>query len=917
MASGKKNSGNEKKPAVSSGGGLEKCREALAQAETKVGLLELIPTPVVAMDREFNVTYLNPAAASVVGRTQEACLGQKCYSLFKAEDCNTSNCQLGKAMRQDGIFTGDTVASLPSGALPIRYTGVALKDEEGNIVGGLEYVLDISEESKAVADIMGLVDAAVAGKLDARGNPENYSITGFKNIINGVNDTLDAVIGPLNVAAEYVDRISKGDIPATITDEYKGDFNEIKNNLNVMIDRVGAQIENLANIPTPIMTIDREFNITFMNKAGAKLVGLTPMECERRKCFDLFKTPHCRTPECRCNQAMERDTIAVGETVADPGGLNMPIQYTGAPIKDRNGNITGALEYVVDITETKKAIDDAQEKVEFLNNVPTPVMVVNKDFDVKFMNPAGAAAVGKTPEACLNQKCSTLFNTAHCNTPDCQVAKAMRQNAVCTSDTFAKLPSGELPIRYTGAPLKDADGNIVGGLEYVLDISEENKAVADIMGLVDAAVAGKLDARGNPDNYKIAGFKNIVKGINDTMDAVVAPLNVVAEYVDRISKGDIPASITEEYRGDFNEIKNNLNVLIDATNGVVKLAQKIAGGDLMVKVKKRCEQDELMIALERMVSDLTDIAVNMKTASDQVATGGQEISTAAQQMSQGATEQSSSIEEVSSSMEEMNSTIQQNADNAKQTASIAEKAARDSEEGGKAVAEAVHSMKSIADKIGIIEEIARQTNMLALNAAIEAARAGEHGKGFAVVAAEVRKLAERSQTAAKEISTLSGTSVEVAEKAGKLIEEIVPGVQKTAELVQEINAASAEQADGIGQVTKAIEQLDQVIQQNASATEQMASTSEELSGQAQQLQDAAAFFKVDTVQTGTLRRAETKKDRLSTTEDLRQRMSASPKRRYDSTVRAAGGGSFRVAEATAGGVGLDMSDTDDAEFERY
>jgi methyl-accepting chemotaxis protein len=917
MASGKKNSGNEKKPAVSSGGGLEKCREALAQAETKVGLLELIPTPVVAMDREFNVTYLNPAAASVVGRTQEACLGQKCYSLFKAEDCNTSNCQLGKAMRQDGIFTGDTVASLPSGALPIRYTGVALKDEEGNIVGGLEYVLDISEESKAVADIMGLVDAAVAGKLDARGNPENYSITGFKNIINGVNDTLDAVIGPLNVAAEYVDRISKGDIPATITDEYKGDFNEIKNNLNVMIDRVGAQIENLANIPTPIMTIDREFNITFMNKAGAKLVGLTPMECERRKCFDLFKTPHCRTPECRCNQAMERDTIAVGETVADPGGLNMPIQYTGAPIKDRNGNITGALEYVVDITETKKAIDDAQEKVEFLNNVPTPVMVVNKDFDVKFMNPAGAAAVGKTPEACLNQKCSTLFNTAHCNTPDCQVAKAMRQNAVCTSDTFAKLPSGELPIRYTGAPLKDADGNIVGGLEYVLDISEENKAVTDIMGLVDAAVAGKLDARGNPDNYKIAGFKNIVKGINDTMDAVVAPLNVVAEYVDRISKGDIPASITEEYRGDFNEIKNNLNVLIDATNGVVKLAQKIAGGDLMVKVKKRCEQDELMIALERMVSDLTDIAVNMKTASDQVATGGQEISTAAQQMSQGATEQSSSIEEVSSSMEEMNSTIQQNADNAKQTASIAEKAARDSEEGGKAVAEAVHSMKSIADKIGIIEEIARQTNMLALNAAIEAARAGEHGKGFAVVAAEVRKLAERSQTAAKEISTLSGTSVEVAEKAGKLIEEIVPGVQKTAELVQEINAASAEQADGIGQVTKAIEQLDQVIQQNASATEQMASTSEELSGQAQQLQDAAAFFKVDTVQTGTLRRAETKKDRLSTTEDLRQRMSASPKRRYDSTVRAAGGGSFRVAEATAGGVGLDMSDTDDAEFERY
>ncbi|MBF0477331.1 MAG: methyl-accepting chemotaxis protein, partial [Deltaproteobacteria bacterium] len=178
--------------------------------------------------------------------------------------------------------------------------------------------------------------------------------------------------------------------------------------------------------------------------------------------------------------------------------------------------------------------------------------------------------------------------------------------------------------------------------------------------------------------------------------------------------------------------------------------------------------------------------------------------------------------------------VAQNADNAKQTAAIAQKAAKDAQEGGKSVAETVKAMKSIAEKIGIIEEIARQTNMLALNAAIEAARAGEHGKGFAVVAAEVRKLAERSQTAAKEISVLSGSSVEVAERAGKLIEMIVPDIQKTAELVQEINASSSEQADGIQQVTKAVQQLDQAIQQGASATEEMASTSEELSSQAEQ-----------------------------------------------------------------------------------
>jgi methyl-accepting chemotaxis protein len=195
----------------------------------------------------------------------------------------------------------------------------------------------------------------------------------------------------------------------------------------------------------------------------------------------------------------------------------------------------------------------------------------------------------------------------------------------------------------------------------------------------------------------------------------------------------------------------------------------------------------------------------------------------------------------------MNSTVKQNADNSQQTAVIAIKSAEDGEKGGEAVRATVDAMKSIADKIGIIEEIARQTNMLALNAAIEAARAGEHGKGFAVVAAEVRKLAERSQSAAKEIGSVSTSSVQVSEQAGKILDEIVPGIRKTAALVQEINASSSEQAEGIGQVTKAILQLDQVIQQNSAATEEMSAASEELASQAETLLESAAFFKIGNV----------------------------------------------------------------------
>jgi len=207
-------------------------------------------------------------------------------------------------------------------------------------------------------------------------------------------------------------------------------------------------------------------------------------------------------------------------------------------------------------------------------------------------------------------------------------------------------------------------------------------------------------------------------------------------------------------------------------------------------------------------------------------------------------------------MEQVVSNIKQNADNAQQTEKIALKAAQDAKEGGKAVTETVFAMKEIANKISIIEEIARQTNLLALNAAIEAARAGEHGKGFAVVATEVRKLAERSQTAAGEINKLSGSSVEVAEKAGEMLTRIVPDIQRTAELVSEINAASNEQNSGAEQINKAIQQLDKVIQQNASATEQMASTSEELSSQAEQLQDTIEFFKVEEKGNGNRNRAE-------------------------------------------------------------
>jgi methyl-accepting chemotaxis protein len=279
----------------------------------------------------------------------------------------------------------------------------------------------------------------------------------------------------------------------------------------------------------------------------------------------------------------------------------------------------------------------------------------------------------------------------------------------------------------------------------------------------------------------------------------------------------------------------------------VGLAGAVAGGDLSqtITISSNDEIGDLLNSLNGMSETLRHIVAEALTAVQNVSAGSQELSASAEQLSQGATEQAASAEEASSSMEEMASNVKQNADNANQTEKIATQSARDAESSGAAVSRAVEAMQTIAEKITIVQEIARQTDLLALNAAVEAARAGEHGKGFAVVASEVRKLAERSQAAAAEIGTLSTESVKVAQQAGEMLSRLVPDIKKTASLVQEITAACREQDVGSAQINQAIQQLDKVGQQNASASEQVSSTSEELASQAEQLQSTISFFRID------------------------------------------------------------------------
>ena len=532
------------------------------------------------------------------------------------------------------------------------------KDEVGDVVRAVAAVQGAVQAMSN--DATNLVQAAVAGRLATRADAAKHQ-GDFRKIVQGVNDTLDAVIGPLNVAANYVERISKGDIPAPITDSYNGDFNTIKNNLNQAID-------------------------------------------------------------------------AVNKLVADANLLSR------AAVDGKLATRADASKHQGDFQAIVKGVNDTLDAV---------------------IGPLNVAA------------------------------------------TYVdRISKGDIPSKITDTYNGDFN-TIKNNLNTCIEAV--NALVADANLLSAAAIAGKLETRAEAGKHQ-GDFRKIVQGVNDTLDAVIAPINDVQRVMGAMEKGDMTQKILKDYQGDFATLKLAINNTIDRLSETI--AQIITGADAL------------------------------SNASGQV-------SATAQSLSQSSSEQAASVEETTASLEQMTASVAQNTENAKVTDNMASKAAREAGEGGEAVGKTVDAMKSIADKIGIIDDIAYQTNLLALNAAIEAARAGEHGKGFAVVAAEVRKLAERSQVAAQEIGELAGSSVKMAEMAGSLLKEIVPSIQKTSDLVQEIASASQEQSSGVGQINNAMGQLNKATQQNASASEELAATAEELGGQAEQLQQLMGFFTVN------------------------------------------------------------------------
>lgn len=652
-----------------------------------------------------------------------------------------------------------------------------------------------------------LVIKADEGKLDARADADQFA-GGYKELLSGFNSTLDNIIRPLNVAAEYVDRISKGDMPPKIVDEYRGDFNEIKNNLNQCIDSINAMItdaNNLADSAGEGILDKRADSSAHQGEFGRIIMGMN-------NTLDNVVQP--------LNVAAEYiDRISKGD---------IPPHITDDAKGDFN-EIKNNLNQLIDnLNNFSKAMNDMAGN-QAAGNLSFNVDTENFDGTYKEM----ADGFNNT----VNEMNSTILKVL---------------------DIIQAYAEGDFsPV------LEQLQGQRVVANERTELIRNNLMAVSgEIKKVIQGASEGNLEVRG--DSAGLEGeYKEMVDGLNTTLDLIVTPIKETAEVLQQMAEGNLSIHVVGEYKGDHNILKDAINQTVDLMpfKEAIQVLQAMADGDLRVLMEGDYKGDSLKLknAINDTIESISNTLNRIQDVVGEVTRGAIQVSDASTALSQGATEQAASLEEITSSMTEIGSQTRLNADNANQANTLTLTSREGAEKGNdemkrlnEAMSDITESSKNISKIIKVIDEIAFQTNLLALNAAVEAARAGRHGKGFAVVAEEVRNLAARSATAAKETSELIESSIktvengsELAIRTGEALEEIQNGSIKAADIVGEITTSSNEQAQGIAQINEGLTQIDKVTQTNTASAEESASAAEELSGQANQLREMISRFKID------------------------------------------------------------------------